>query len=145
MAEVTNIEGVSGELSDASAIDDPDSITLGGRVIPNGVEIYEVNGPFFFGAADKIREVVGEIEKPPRALILRMRNVPAVDATGVHALEQLALKCKSHGTTLILAEVRDQPRSVLQRARRSDLFANRVTTLDDALNRAAVICAPIGQ
>ncbi|HEY4641451.1 MAG TPA: SulP family inorganic anion transporter, partial [Thermoanaerobaculia bacterium] len=86
MAEVTIIEGVSGELNDASAIDDPDSITLGGRVIPKGVEIYEVNGPFFFGAADKIREVVGKIEKPPRVLILRMRNVPAVDATGIHAL-----------------------------------------------------------
>jgi SulP family sulfate permease len=63
MAEVTNIEGVSGELSDASAIDDSESVTLGGRVIPKGVEIYEVNGPFSFGAADKIREVVGEIEK----------------------------------------------------------------------------------
>jgi len=136
MAEVTNIEGVSGELNDASAIDDPESITLGGRVIPKGVEIYEVNGPFFFGAADKIREVVGEIEKPPRALILRMRNVPAVDATGVHALEQLALKCKSQGTMLILAEVRDQPLAVLLRARRSDLFATRVTTLDEALDRA---------
>jgi SulP family sulfate permease len=136
MAEVTNIEGVSGELSDASAIDDPESITLGGRVIPKGVEIYEVNGPFFFGAADKIREVVGEIEKPPRALILRMRNVPAIDATGIHALEQLALKCKAQETTLILAEVRDQPLSVLARARRADLFATRVTTLDDALDRA---------
>ena len=136
MAEVTNIEGVSGELNDASAIDDPESITLGGRVIPKGVEIYEVNGPFFFGAADKIREVVGEIEKPPRVLILRMRNVPAVDATGVHALEQLALKCKSQGTMLILAEVRDQPLAVLLRARRSDLFATRVTTLDEALDRA---------
>jgi SulP family sulfate permease len=139
MAEVTNIEGVSGELSDATAIDDPESITLGGRTIPKGVEIYEVNGPFFFGAADKIREVVGEIEKPPHALILRMRNVPAIDATGVHALEQLALKCKSQGTMLILAEVREQPRSVLVRARRSDLFANRATTLDDALDRAAAV------
>jgi len=139
MAEVTNIEGVSGELSDASAIDDPESITLGGRVIPKGVEIYEVNGPFFFGAADKIREVIGEIEKPPRMLILRMRNVPAIDATGVHALEQLALKCKSQGTMLILAEVRDQPLSVLLRARRSDLFATRVRTLDDALDRAAAV------
>ena len=138
MAEVTNIEGVSGELSDASAIDDPDSITLGGRVIPKGVEIYEVNGPFFFGAADKIREVVGEIEKPPRVLILRMRNVPAVDATGIHALEQLALKCKSQGTMLILAEVREQPSSVLTRARRSELFADCVATLDEALDRAVV-------
>jgi SulP family sulfate permease len=65
-----------------------------------------------------------------------MRNVPAIDATGIHALEQLALKCKSQGTMLILAEVRDQPLSVLARARRADLFATRVTTLDDALDRA---------
>src|SRR4051794_18971749 len=136
MAEVTNIEGVSGELNDASAIDDPDSITLGGRVIPKGVEIYEVNGPFFFGAADKIREVVGEIEKPPRVLILRMRNAPAVDATGIHALEQLARKCRSQGTMLILSEVRDQPSSALARAKNFDAFANRATTLDDALDRA---------
>ncbi|MEA2337509.1 MAG: sulfate permease, SulP family [Thermoanaerobaculia bacterium] len=136
MAEVTNIEGVSGELSDASAIDDPESITLGGRVIPKGVEIYEVNGPFFFGAADKIREVIGEIEKPPRMLILRMRHVPAIDATGIHALEQLALKCRSQGTMLILAEVREQPRSALARVKKSELFANLVNTLDDALDRA---------
>jgi SulP family sulfate permease len=136
MAEVTNIEGVSGELNDASAIDDPESITLGGRVIPKGIEIYEVNGPFFFGAADKIREVVGEIEKPPRVLILRMRNVPAVDATGIHALEQLARKCKSQGTMLILSEVRDQPRSALARVKKSELFANLVNTLDDALDSA---------
>jgi SulP family sulfate permease len=136
MAEVTNIEGVSGELSDATAIDDPESITLGGRVIPKGVEIYEVNGPFFFGAADKIREVVGEIEKPPRVLILRMRNVPAIDATGIHALEQLARKCRSQGTMLILSEVRDQPSSALARAKNFDAFANRATTLDDALDRA---------
>jgi SulP family sulfate permease len=147
MAEVTNIEGVAVELSDASAIDDPDSITqvrkrkrtIAGRVIPNGVEIYEVNGPFFFGAADKIREVVGEIEKPPRVLILRMRNVPAIDATGIHALEQLALKCKSQATLLILAEVREQPRSALARVKNVELFANRVTTLDEALDRAGEI------
>jgi SulP family sulfate permease len=119
-----------------SSIDDPESITLGGRVIPKGVEIYEVNGPFFFGAADKIREVVGEIEKPPRVLILRMRNVPAVDATGIHALEQLARKCRSQGTMLILSEVRDRPRSALARAKNFDAFANRATTLDDALDRA---------
>lgn len=105
-------------------------------MIPKGVEIYEVNGPFFFGAANKIREVVGDIEKPPRVLILRMRNVPAIDATGIHALEQLALKYKSQGTTLILAEVREQPRAALARLKKFELFANRVTTLDDALDRA---------
>ena len=144
MAEVTNIEGVSTELSDASATDNPEEITqvrkrkhtLAGRVIPPDVEIYEVNGPFFFGAADKLKETLGEIEKPPKAFILRMRNVPAIDATGIHALEQLALRCRKQGTRLILTEVREQPRSALARVRNSELFANRARTLDEALERA---------
>lgn len=143
MAEVTNIEGVTTELSDASATDNPEEITqvlkrrrtLAGRVIPQGVEIYEVNGPFFFGAADKLREVMSDLGKAPSVLILRMRNVPAIDATGIHALEQLALKCKHQGTTLILAEVREQPRSALERAKKAELFANRAKTLDEALLR----------
>ena len=112
------------------------------RRVPRGVEIYEVNGPFFFGAADKLKDVLGEIEKKPKAFILRMRNVPAIDATGIHALEQLALKLKHQGTTLILAEVREQPRSALERAKKFELFENRAKTLDEALDRAALIAAP---
>jgi len=148
MAEVTAIEGVTSELDDASATDNPDEITqvlkrrrtLAGRTIPKGVEIYEVNGPFFFGAADKLRDILGDIEKTPKVFILRMRNVPAIDATGMHALEQLALKLKHHGTTLILAEVREQPRSALARAKKfATLFENRARTLDEALDRAATI------
>ena len=145
MSEVTQVEGVSTELSDASATDDPDEITqvlerrrtLAGRLIPPGVEIYEVNGPFFFGAADKIKDLMGGIDKPPKFFILRMRHVPAIDATGIHALEQLALKCRKQGTELILSEVREQPRAALSRALKADLFANRAKTLDEALDRAA--------
>jgi len=146
MAEVTNIEGITSELSDTDAKDNPDeitqvgrkrrSITLAGRLIPPGVEIYEVNGPFFFGAADKLKDVLGEIEKKPKAFILRMRNVPAIDATGIHALEQLALKCRHQGIRLILSEMRDQPRSALDRARHAELFADRARTLDEALHHA---------
>jgi SulP family sulfate permease len=148
MAEVTNIEGITSELSDEDANDNPDeitqvgrgrkrrSITLAGRLIPTGVEIYEVNGPFFFGAADKLKDVLGEIETKPKAFILRMRNVPAIDATGIHALEQLALKCRHQGIRLILSEMRDQPRSALDRARNSELFADRARTLDEALQHA---------
>jgi SulP family sulfate permease len=135
MAEVTNIEGVSGELNDAS---DRRSGIDHARRPRDSERRRDLRGqrPFFFGAADKIREVVGEIEKSPRVLILRMRNVPAVDATGIHALEQLARKCRSEGTMLILSEVRDQPSSALARAKNFDAFANRATTLDDALDRA---------
>ncbi|HEX7831448.1 MAG TPA: sulfate permease [Thermoanaerobaculia bacterium] len=147
MSEVTSIEGVTTELSDASATDNPDEITqvlrrkrtLAGRVIPSGVEVYAVNGPFFFGAADKLRDVTSEIAKPPKAFILRMRDVPAIDATGIHALEQVAKKCASQGTVLILSEVREQPRNALARAHKDELLANRATTLDEALERASEI------
>jgi len=125
MAEVTNIEGIA-ETEEAD------------ELMPQrrGVAVYEVNGPFFFGAADKLKDVLGEIDKKPKAFILRMRNVPAIDATGIHALEQLALKCRKQGIPLILSEVREQPRSALERSRNAELFANRARTLDEALLHA---------
>lgn len=147
MSEVTNIEGVTTEISDASQTDNPEEITkvlkrkrtLAGHVIPNGVEVFSVNGPFFFGAADKLRDVTSEISKPPKVLILRMRDVPAIDATGIHALEQMAKKCASENTMLILAEVREQPRNALLRAQKPELLANRATTLEDALAKASEV------
>jgi SulP family sulfate permease len=149
MSEVTNIEGVSTEISDASAKDNLEEITqvrkrkrmLAGHVIPHGVEVYAVNGPFFFGAADKLRDVTSEIAKPPKVFILRMRDVPAIDATGIHALEQVAKKCAAEGTVLILSEVREQPRSALSRAQKDDLLANAAPTLEEALQRATEIAA----
>jgi sulfate permease, SulP family len=145
MADVTSIEGVDGE---DPAGDDPDEITqvrkrkriLGGREIPRGVEVYEVNGPFFFGAADKLKDVMSEIARPPKVFILRMRNVPAIDATGLHALEQMAKKCRAQGTTLLLTEIRQQPLRALVRAGKLETLGGReglAKTLDMALERAA--------
>jgi SulP family sulfate permease len=141
MAEVTQVEGVASELSDAQATDNPDEITqvrkrkrvVAGHVLPKDVEVYSVNGPFFFGAADKLKDVMSEIAKPPRLLILRMRDVPAIDATGIHALEQIAKKCRAQGTALVLSEIREQPRLALRRAQKLELFAAVVDTLDEAL------------
>jgi len=123
MAEVTHIEGLTGELRDSDA-DDPDEITqvrkrkrlVHGREIPADVEVYIVNGPFFFGAADKLKDVISEIARPPRVLILRMHNVPAIDATGIHVLDQIAKQCRHQGTRLILTEVRPQPLRAIVRA-----------------------------
>ncbi len=138
MSEVTQIEGVTDELRDRE--EDPAEAP---RVIPKGVQIYEVNGPFFFGAADKLKDVMGGIAKPPKVFILRMRHVPVIDATGIHALEQLAHKCRRQGTTLILSEIRRQPLRALVRAHKLSLFGRRnlARTLEIALERAGEVLA----
>jgi SulP family sulfate permease len=151
MAEVTQIEEITSEIRDSDATDDPDEMThvhnrkriVGGREIPKGVEIYQVNGPFFFGAADKLKDVMSEIAKPPKVFILRMHHVPAIDATGIHALEQMARKCRGQGTTLILTEMRQQPLRAIVRAHKLELFGRRnlAKTLDIALERAQEIAA----
>jgi SulP family sulfate permease len=152
MADVTNIEGVTSDLRDQN--EDPGEITqvrrkrriVGGHEVPAGVEIYEVNGPFFFGAADKLKDVMMEIAKPPKVFILRMRNVPAIDATGLHALEQMAKKSRARGTELILTEVRQQPLRAIVRARKLDALGGRehlAKTLEIALERANHILTSI--
>jgi SulP family sulfate permease len=148
MSDMTYVEGVSNEIRDPN--EDPSEFTqslsgkrfVSGHEIPPDVEVYEVNGPFFFGAADKIKAVLTEIAKPPKVFILRMRNVPAIDATGIHALEQMAKKCRHDGTTMILTEIRQQPLRAIVRARKLELFGGRqnlAKSLDVALERAAQV------
>jgi SulP family sulfate permease len=139
MADVTHVAG----LTSAEGEDDPGEITqsrrgkriVAGHEIPAGVEVYEVNGPFFFGAADKIKDILGDIAKPPKFFILRMRFVPAIDATGIHALDQLAKKCRSQGTMLILTELNPQPLRALVRAGIGSR-SNMARSFDIALKRA---------
>jgi SulP family sulfate permease len=145
MSTITSVEGVTTELRDVG--EDPSEITLvrkkkkivGGYEIPPGVEVYQVNGPFFFGAADKLGEIFTEIAKPPKVLILRMKHVPAIDATGIHAIEMMAKKCRHDGTTLILCEIREQPLRAIVRARKLDAVGGRqnlAKNLEIALQRA---------
>jgi SulP family sulfate permease len=147
MSDMTYVEGVSNEISDEA--DDPGEIdesrrgrrVVSGHEIPADVEVYEVNGPFFFGAADKLKDVMTEIDRPPKVFILRMRNVPAIDATGIHALEQMAKKCAHQGTQMILTEVRHQPLRAIVRARKLEVFGRRnlAKDLTVALARSAEI------
>jgi SulP family sulfate permease len=140
MADVTHVA------QSTEPDENPDEITqvrkkkriVAGHVIPKGVEVYELNGPFFFGAADKIKDVLTEIANPPKVFILRMRNVPAIDATGIHTLGQMAKKCHAQGTTLVLAEINTQPLRALVRAGKLELFGrqNLAKTLEIALARA---------
>jgi SulP family sulfate permease len=139
MAEVTNISIVTRELADGrenEEDDDPNSVRR--REIPAGVEVFEINGPFFFGAAEQFKDTLGQIANNPKVLIIRMRDVPAIDSTGLHALHDLARRCRHDGTLLLLSDVHAQPMFALVR---SDMLAelgeeNLFGNLDNALDRA---------
>ncbi len=142
MSEVTNVgafdEDEAGNL-DVLERGDPNAIDR--RTVPAGVEVYEIDGPFFFGVADRLQDTLKGLEKPPKVLVLRMRRVPAVDATGMHALEEFFGKCRRQGIRLLLAGVHAQPMfalakyGMLDQVGEENLFGN----VDDALNAARAL------
>jgi SulP family sulfate permease len=95
----------------------PDSGTPGSPAIPenNGVLIYSIEGPFFFGAAEKLERSLEHIHRATTTLILRMGNVPFVDATGIFAIEEIITDFRRHGATVLLVEVRPNVRYKLER------------------------------
>jgi SulP family sulfate permease len=137
MADVTNIQVVTRELSDPNG-EGADPNAISSRQVPQGVEVYEVNGPFFFGVADKVRDVLRAVAGRTKVFILRMRYVPAMDASGLYALLELRQKCASDGCTLILSEIHTQPFIALDRSGHREEFGedNVTAHIDDALNQA---------
>jgi SulP family sulfate permease len=140
MAEVTNVGAVGDEMEDQEDPEaDPNSLSL--RDVPAHTEVFEITGPFFFGVADRLKDTLRGLERPPKVFILRMRRVPAIDASGMHALDEFYLKCKRQGTLLLLAGVHAQPMfalakyGLLDRVGEENMFGN----VDDALNRAREI------
>lgn len=138
MSEVTNVGAITRELEDLDEDegDDPGAIAL--RDVPPATEVYEVNGPFFFGVADRLKDALRRVEKPPRVFVVRLRRVPAIDATGMHALEELYDKCRREGTTLLLAGVHAQPLNAMLRYGLFDRIGeeNVFENVDAALERA---------
>ncbi|TDA67401.1 STAS domain-containing protein [Sulfuricurvum sp. IAE1] len=122
--------------------DDPDSTA--NKTIPPGVEVYEIDGPLFFGVAEKLVDTLLLFEKPPKVFILRMRHVPLIDAAGLHALEVVQERLSHHGTRLILSGVNPQVRRFIAL---SDLNVkigseNIVDHIDKAILRASVFLMP---
>lgn len=119
-----------------------DREAVGNFPIPEQVEVFEITGPLFFGAAYKFKDAMRFIEKPPKVLIIRMRQVPIIDQTGIRTLDQVYKDARHRGTKLILSEVHsEQVMKELQDARL--LFsigkANVTDSLDKALERSRVI------
>ncbi len=83
--------------------------------LPPGVEVFQLRGPLFFGAAGQVLDVLDRIGQSPRVLILRLREVPLIDASGVGALKELLRRCRTRGTRVIVTGVQPQPREILAR------------------------------
>ena len=113
---------------------DADSIDL--KVIPKHVRVYEISGPLFFGVADKILDI--KLKDFTSVLILRMRAVPAVDATAMNQIEALYKKCKANGVTLILSHVNPQPLETMKKSGFYDKVGeeNFCKDINTALDRA---------
>ena len=108
------------------------------KQVPAGVLVYRIEGPFFFGAAEKLESALARHSDVPKIVIFRMRNVPAVDATGLHALEVMLEKFQRKNTQLLLSGVQPQPMKVLYNAWFVDKIGldNICANLDVALERA---------
>ncbi len=116
MAEVTNVTVVSREFDDGAAGAGDDAGAIYRRRIPEGVEVYEINGPFFFGAAEKFKATLDQVSRRPKVLIVRMRHVPTIDSTAMHALKDLIRRTRGQGTQVLLSDVHSEPLVALQRA-----------------------------
>jgi len=92
--------------------EEKDSIDL--KVVPKNVRVYEITGPMFFGAADKILDI--RLKEYTRCLVLRMRAVPAIDATAMSSLEMVYKKCREKGVELVLSHVNPQPMEVIKKS-----------------------------
>jgi SulP family sulfate permease len=138
MAEVTNISVLTHEFTDPVDDFERDPNAVLRRAIPDGVQVYEITGPFFFGAAEMFKDRVGRIAGKPKVLIIRMRHVPAVDSTGLHALRELVHRSRKEGMLVILSDVHAQPVVALDRSGLYDELTedNIHGNIDDALNRA---------
>lgn len=130
MSEVTEVEG----WKYVDEEDDPDSLSL--RQVPAHTHVYEISGPMFFAAANKILGIT--LDEQDTCLILRMRSVSAIDATAMHSLEELYEKCKKKNIRIILSHVNEQPLHVMQKAGFDKKIGkeNMCVHIDDALKRA---------
>lgn len=109
--------------------------------IPKNVLIYEINGPLFFGASQKFQEVITDLNKQPEILILRMRNVPFIDATGINRLKEMCKQLLVKGTKIIISEANHEVRHELLKAQLYVIIDkhNVVLSINDALIRSKEI------
>lgn len=119
MADVSDVKVRNMDAGEESSenVEGEDSEQLPKTKIFENVLIYEINGPFFFGAADKFLDVLGEVGDKTEILIIKLKHVPAMDATALHAFERMIKLCKKKKIRVLLTGLQDQPRQALEKAK----------------------------
>ncbi len=136
MAETTNVSVLSDEI-DPSADSDVQG-NLEHLVIPEGVKVYEINGPYFFGIGNKFEEMMGDMGTRAKVRIIRMRKVPFIDSTGVHNLTNMCRMCNQMGVKVVLSGVNPQVMKVIEDAGMDEIVGkeNICSHINIALKRA---------
>ncbi len=117
MAQISDVSAIKDELLDDEDAEDNGERSASRLNIPEGVEVFDVKGPFFFGAVEQFKDQVLEtLEHDTKVVILRMRLVPALDATGLNVLSDFCHQCHEHGATLLVCGVQPQPLDVIRHA-----------------------------
>ena len=115
MSETTDVKAITEEI-DLNQDADFSTGNLDHLIIPQGVEVYEINGPYFFGAGNKFEEIMASFGDRPKVRIIRMRKVPFVDSTGIHNLTNLCEMSKKEGIQIVLSGVREKVNGQLEHA-----------------------------
>ena len=142
MSETTDVKVISDEI-DPNLESELSSGNLEHLTIPQGVEVYEINGPYFFGAGNRFEEIMASFGDRPKVRIIRMRKVPFVDSTGIHNLTNLCIMSKNEGIHVVLSGVNEKVNSQLQKADFYKLIGeeNICSHINIALERAKEIIA----
>ena len=137
MSETTDVKAVYDEI-DLNEDADMERGNLEHLTIPKGVEVYEINGPYFFGAGNRFEDIMGRYGSRPKVRIIRMRKVPFIDSTGLHNLENMCLMSQKEGITIVLSGVNPKVEAVLKRNHFDQLLGeeNICNHIDLALTRA---------
>ena len=114
MAETTDVHAVLNEI-DLNEDADMERGNLEHLTIPKDVEVYEINGPYFFGAGNRFEDIMARYGRRPKVRIIRMRKVPFIDSTGLHNLENMCLMSQKEGITVVLSGVNEKVEGVLKR------------------------------
>jgi SulP family sulfate permease len=117
------------------------------KEIPTYVSIFRIHGPFLFGGTDKLDAIVSRLSQLPPIIILRLRNMTAIDSTGLQALEKLADDVHASGRKLILCGAREQPAKQLRKAEVQDYLGseNICGSVAEALDRAKFLCLEVSK
>jgi len=105
MMQLSNVAIMKKEMNDKEIGENYDQRTSEIRSLPKNVEVFEIEGPFFFGAAYKFKDAIKVIEIPPKVLIVKMGHVPFIDASGIHAMKEVYKECTGRKIRLILADI----------------------------------------